>query len=80
MNRNLAPAGKTYRTGLRRWFDEKYKYRPGWYAIDEAIQQGMPYERHPITGRILFDLQAVSVWFEASRLAPVQQTQGTETP
>ena len=80
MNRNLTPAGKAYRTGLRRWFDEKYQYRPGWYAIDEAIRQGMPCERHPITGRLLFDLAAVAAWFESSRLVPPQQTQDTEIP
>lgn len=79
MARNLAPSGKTNRTGLRRWLNERYHYHPGWYAIDDAIRQGMPCERHPITGRLLFDLAAVAAWFEASRLLP-QQTQDTTNP
>jgi len=72
MSRNLLPVGIVDRTGLRRWFEAEYGYRPGWYTISEAIRQGMPCEPHPLlTGRLLFDTALVGAWVEARRKRPV---------
>jgi hypothetical protein len=72
MARTLLPDGKVDRTGLRRWFEAHYGYRPGWYTITEAIRQGLPCEPHPLLGgKPIFDLAAVEVWVEARRRAAV---------
>lgn len=72
MARTLLPDGKVDRTGLRRWFMDRYGYRPGWYTITEAIRQGLPCEPHPLLeGRPIFDLVEVAAWVEARRQSTV---------
>jgi hypothetical protein len=70
--RNLSPNGMVDRTGLRRWFESEYGYRPGWYTISEAIRQGLPCEPHPLlAGKLLFDLVKVRTWVAERRTRPV---------
>lgn len=71
MARSLIPNGKVDRTGLRRWFRDRYGYQPGWYTLAEAIRQGMPCEAHPLTGKPLFDTTAVEAWLSERQNAPV---------
>jgi len=79
MNRHLLPVGKVDRTGLRRWFHEQYGYRPGWYTLAEAIDQGLPCEPHPLTGRPMFDLQSVADWVATRSLGSIRQTPSKDT-
>jgi len=74
--RSLIPNGKVDRTGLRRWFRDRYGYQPGWYTLAEAVRQGMPCEAHPLTGKPLFDLIDVENWIAARQSEPIQITFG----
>jgi hypothetical protein len=47
VSRKHLPVGLVDRTGLRRWFEVEFGYKPGYYTISEAIRQGMPCEPHP---------------------------------
>lgn len=80
-SRTFLPAGKVDRTGLRRWFRTQYGYCPGWYTVSEAMGQGLPYEPHPMTGKPIYDLEAVKAWVEARRLGlgPIQKPSPKDT-
>jgi hypothetical protein len=69
----MLPDGMLDRTGLRRWFRDRFSYQPGWRTLEAAISQGMPCEPHPLTGKPIFDPLAVEAWLEERRRkAPVR--------
>lgn len=79
MSRKLLPSGKVDRTGLRRWFRDQYGYQPGWYTITAALQQGLPCEPHPLTGKPIFDLVAVAAWLASRQPAAQRPLTGPST-
>lgn len=74
MRRNLSPFGLVDRSGLQRWFEEEFGYRPGYYTISEAIRQGMPCEPHPLLqGKLVFRIADVREWIDSRRKTPIKQ-------
>jgi len=74
VSRKHLPVGLVDRTGLRRWFEVEFGYKPGYYTISEAIRQGMPCEPHPLLdGKLVFRVDNVRDWVESRRKRPFAQ-------
>ena len=74
MNRKHLPVGFVDRTGLRRWFEAEFGYKPGYYTISKAIRQGMPCEPHPLLdGKLVFRIEKVREWVESRGKRKVMQ-------